>query len=185
MKRVVAFIAFVALFATGAQAQIVGATNQRGGSNSDKPSYRQTGSYLKFEVGTPFSIAYDYQISPYFAVGGGLGYHFPEIYSPFVFAENNILSFAECTVSTPGNRWGLFANLRMGPGCCISDGTSFFFYYGLSVGGSFRNFRLGVGIQNGMFDEQFSWQGNVSPLYTYIEHGLMLYFSYSLPIGTR
>lgn len=174
MKRILLTIVILATLATAAQAQVIGATSNDAGSRQNTSTYKQKGSYLKFEAGYPFSIAYDYQISPYIALGGGVGFHLIEVFS------HGPMAFGEFTASTPFHRWGLFTNLRFGLGL---GGNEFLYgYYGVSVGGSYKNFKLGIGIQDGMRVVRWISSNGDSGSETYFGHGLMLYVSYSLPL---
>ena len=166
MKRILLTIVILATLATAAQAQVIGVTSKDNGSSQNTSTFKQKGSYLKFEVGTPISIAYNYRINPYIALGGGIGFQIPFL---FIDADGGPLVFGEFTASTPLQRWGLFVDARSGVGMWSGQA---YFYYGLSAGGSYKNFKLGVGVHNGIFVD----------MENYIEHGLMLYVSYSLPL---
>jgi len=72
MKRIVFFICFAAL-AFSASAQMVGATNRQSGGRMTTFDNQQAQHQLVIELGQPTSVAYNYRLTPYIAVGGGLG----------------------------------------------------------------------------------------------------------------
>ena len=98
--------------------------------------YRQTGGYIRFLAGyTMFlSLAYDYQISPYFMIGCGAGYGygtcqcivtydnpaFGDINGTIIEAgsyprnEPAIPIYFETELRTPKYKWSLFINAKAG-----------------------------------------------------------------------
>ena len=172
MKRYITIIALLAFCVAGAQAQIVGATNGSSlGSDNTRSTYRQKGGYLKIEAGQPVSLAYDYQFNSYVAVGCGAGFQFDDI---LIDGDEAVLVFSEFTASTPLQKAGLFANVKLGLGVCRSHS---FPYGSASIGGSLGNFKLGVGVQNGV-DIRYYTDCDVA----YSKFGITLYLSYSLPL---
>ena len=167
MKRNIILISLLFFCAMGAQAQIVGATNGSSlGRDSNKSTYRQKGGFLKFEAGIPISLVYDYQTNPYLSFGGGIGYRFPY--------QQNLSVFGEITASTPLQKWGFFADARLGLGRNINWADTFP-YVGFSVGARLWNFRLGAGVQTTSYYHNYDDYHETYFFY-------MVYLSYSLSL---
>lgn len=104
--------------------------------------YRPTGSILKFDLLNPTSIAYGYQISHGFMVGGGFGF-----VASYYEKENGGSSrlfpsiIAEARFSTPKYVWSLYADCRIG---YVFDKVDSFFG-GIQLGVMFKRLSLGVG----------------------------------------
>lgn len=181
MKRIVIIVCLAAL-SLGAQAQMVGATNrQQGGGfsmGSNDPEYHPTGAVIHFEVGYPIlAIGGGYQLNPNVMVGGGIalfgnserysGYYQHTEYNGYthsyenrthvgdVYAYNILPIYAEARFSTPGYRWSLFADVKLGFVLGMSADREWGedIYYGVGnplfmafqVGAGFKNLSLGVG----------------------------------------
>lgn len=99
----------------------------------ESSQYRKTGHYLSFAAGLPhyFTIAYRYQMTPSFAVGGGAGFGYVEglegihydwdsdtedwDYGYSFYNNNNVIPiFAEIDLRTPKYKWSLFLNVKLG-----------------------------------------------------------------------
>lgn len=129
---------------------------------SDDPLYRSTGGSLRFLGGATdviFSMAYNYQITSSFLIGGGVGYgegRYEEkgYYSEYERSNPAIPVYLETEFRTPRYKWSLFVNLKVG--------MHFFFdkredtydrtydykplFASCTFGGSWKNLNLGVGI---------------------------------------
>jgi len=127
MKRIITFIALLSLFATGLQAQIIDATNnsthKQEKTSSNSPIYKPTGHYLRAEVGYPHyaSLAYGYQLNPYFMLGAGGGYGALSIknYDMYNYYYRRGGSwgfplFIEAIFSTPKHKCSFIADIKFG-----------------------------------------------------------------------
>lgn len=129
MKRVITLVAFVALFATGAQAQMVGATNNSSPGKTTSSYYRPTGHYLRVEAGFPnfISVAYGYQVASWFRVGAGAGfgmmtYYYHEYYDSYYDYYSygyetlgiGFPVYTELTFNTPRYKWAFFVDWKIG-----------------------------------------------------------------------
>ena len=142
MKHRFSMCMIMVAFASGANAQMVGATNSQSGGfagSGAEPQYRETGWRLNVEVGTSTAISFGYQVTPNLMVAAGM-----EMVSDFDYMLIWGPVFAQVRLSTPMYRWSLFADLRFG-------WTVFSFYGGKSVsqatvGVGYKNWSLGGGV---------------------------------------
>lgn len=184
MKKTLLMLALVAV-AFGAQAQMVGATNRQNGTfspSTNDPVYRPTGALLHFEVGYPvLAIGGGYQMNPNVMVGGGVAYfgnrrtydgcyqaetymgpsygYVNTTYNGSVYVYNILPVYAEARFSTPGYRWSLFADVKIGLALAMSSdsdkdthgGSSIYnemgnpLFMAFQAGASFKNLSLGLG----------------------------------------
>lgn len=106
-------------------------------ANND-PFYKPTGEYLRCLVSftdIPFSIAYDYQLTPTLMIGAGtgLGTGYP--------------IYLETELRTPRYKWSLFVNMKLGAYIFAHNYKPLL--ASLSVGSSWKNLNIGLGITTG------------------------------------
>ena len=104
------------------------------------PRYRPTGSYLRFGLGAVniiASIAYNYQITPSFMVGAGVGVGDEEEHF-----TATLPIYAEVELRTPRYDWSLFINTKIGCNAISDYGIIFF---NVSAGFGYKNLNLGIG----------------------------------------
>lgn len=162
MKRIV-IAAILLAFGFSANAQIVGATNNqevpRTRTSDTSPLDRPTGSYLRFEGGFPIiaSVAYCYQFTHSFMIGGGMGYGLSGGY--WYSSLNTTVGhpcmpiFIEAEIRTPRFKWSLFFNIKYGYNVFLSNpydnrSTDDVFYTRIlttSAGVGYKNLSLGCG----------------------------------------
>lgn len=157
---------------------------------SDDPLYRSTGGSLRFLGGAPdviFSMAYNYQITSSFLIGGGVGFglgRYEYYYNDFDKSEGinpAIPVYLETEFRTPRYKWSLFVNLKVGMHFFFDkreDNYGYGSYYtydykplfaSCTFGGSWKNLNLGVGITTA------GWYG---------EFPITVSLSYNLPFKT-
>ena len=182
MKRIIIIIALLALFATNAQAQIIGATNnapQKPEQTTRIENNALSKHYLRFEweYYNGFRAAYGYQINRRFSVGAGIGSYIPKVkkYNGDTFIDYGFYVFSDITYSIPVNEWSIFFKLRF-------DQRLHSYYYSrfrpilhitLQPGVSYKNFSLGIGRYGWGLSEDYGW-----PIYEY----LGINFIYSLQL---
>lgn len=139
--------------------------------NND-PYYRPAIESLRFQVGANdinFSIAYNNQLTPSFMVGGGAGIGFGR-YDEYDYSWNYnsqyhhstssdlaVPIYLETELRTPRYEWSLFVNLKLGMYIFLdkmpNHGPYEYKYHpllaSLSVGGSWKNVNLGIGVSSG------------------------------------
>ena len=170
MKRFLSFFVMVTVLAGYADAQIIGATNRSNPSNpnsSTTPEYRKTGASLRISSGFPNVglLAFDYQLTPSFLVGGGGGVN--------VCNEVNIPIFGEIELRTPRYKWSIFLNVKSGYGFLYED-----VFFAAMVGVSYKNISLGFGLSTSQY---YSYHSNYE--YSGFEWILpMVSLSYNLPL---
>lgn len=164
---------------------------------SDDPFYRSTGGSLRFLVGASdviFSMAYNYQITSSFLIGGGVGYgeglYEKKRYNnglldyKYKWESSNpaIPVYLETEFRTPRYKWSLFVNLKVGMHFFFDKREDYYedgFYYtydykplfaSCTFGGSWKNLNLGVGITTA------GWY--------YVGAPITVSLSYNLPLKT-
>lgn len=206
MKRTV-IAALLLAVGLSAQAQMIGATNNqqtpRTRTSDSTPLYQLTGSYLRFEGGFPIiaSAAYCYQFTPWFMLGGGVGfgmsggYYWSEIYysdfNPEHYRDERPGSwcmpvFIEAELRTPRYKWSLFLNLKFGYNAFKrSDFSHTFYNNGLFTEYGDRYYPFLFTASTGVSYKNFSFgAGYSSALYSSaFKAHLNAYISYSLPLG--
>lgn len=153
--------------------------------NND-PYYRPAIESLRFQAGAKdinFSIAYNNQLTPSFMVGGGagLGWGRYETYNYLWSHYDNtdhlaVPIYLETELRTPRFEWSLFVNLKVGMYVFLykeKHSTVYEDKYhpllaSLSVGGSWKNVNLGIGVTSG----------------GYIETPITIFLTYNLPFRT-
>ncbi len=203
-----------------ASAQMIGATNSQGTYRpaDNTPAIRPTGPALRLGLATPYvSLAFDYHITPYIMAGVGVGYggammsRYQEYYRSPVYSydwycyrteytdyydiQDCIPLYLEAEVHTPGAKWSVFLNVKVGynmtfnGGGYYSDGreTNSVIYaweqytireefkddplfFCALVGVGYKNFNLGIGYSK-------------AP-YAIAAEALAVNLSYDLPIAT-
>ena len=171
MKKAILLLTLVVI-ATVAQAQMVGATNRQNGSfspSTNDPVYRPTGVVLHFEVGSPMAVAVGYQLTPNVMVGAGFGYYYADYsscnfesyyyytytsgsgdwgYNHFQIEGDPRGPFLEVRGSTPGYRWSVFGDVKLGYNMASyypDSAECSRIYIGLQAGVSYKNLSLGAG----------------------------------------
>ena len=197
-------------------AQMIGATNSQGTFRpaGDSPLIRPTGPSLRFGAGNSMvSVAFDYQFTPWLLAGGGVGYgrvwmygytehfHRETTSSPWVssykevdngYGKKGLPLFLEGEVRTPGYKWSLFLNMKVGLTFPLEEVDSAYdgrndayaqydvvareykyslFRIELLAGFGYKNLSMGIGYTNSC-----DLAGN--------DDGFIMSFSYNLPITT-
>lgn len=207
MKKTLLVLALFAVVVT-AQAQMVGATNRQSGSFSsgvNDPTYRPTGAVLHFEAGSPWAAAVGYQVTPNVMVGAGYGYYYADYnsssfesyhytsytsgggywdYNYFQIEGNPMGPFLEVRGSTPGYRWSVFGDVKLGYNLASyypDSAECSRIYIGLQAGIGYKNLSLGAGalLIPGIFTVTNS-QG-IREKTNFTEFSLSL--SYNLPVA--
>ena len=207
MKKTLFALALIAV-ATVMQAQVVGATNRQNGSissSTNDPVYRPTGAVLHFEAGSPWAAAVGYQVTSNVMVGAGFGYYYTshqhshyESYHYESFGGGNggwypnTFSiegdpngpFLEMRGSTPGYRWSVFGDVKLGYNLASyypDSAKCSRIYIGLQAGIGYKNLSLGAGalLIPGVFTVTNS-QG-IREKTNFTEFSLSL--SYNLPVA--
>lgn len=134
-------------------------------ANND-PFYKPTGEYLRCLVSftdIPFSIAYDYQLTPTLMIGAGtglgtgyssyLGYsYWDDGYLRYVEGALGIPIYLETELRTPRYKWSLFVNMKLGAYIFLNKESAHNYkplLASLSVGSSWKNLNIGLGITTG------------------------------------
>ncbi|MBR4774370.1 MAG: hypothetical protein IK010_08080 [Bacteroidales bacterium] len=140
------------------------------------PSYRPTGSSLRFTLGYADilgSLAYNYQITPRFMIGGGAGIGFGN--GPVELGDRVAIPFyLEADLRTPRYTWSLFVNVKVGMWYFLDYNEEYEYHPilgSLALGGSHKNLNLGFGITTGVL----SGHG-------YLFNPLVFFLSYNLPL---
>ena len=207
MKKALFMLVLVATLAA-AQAQMVGSTNRQNGSissSTNDPVYRPTGAVLHFEAGSPWAVAVGYQVTPNVMVGAGYGYYYTSYqnssfetyhyssytygggywdYNYFQIEGNPMGPFLEVRGSTPGYRWSVFGDVKLGYNLASyypDSAECSRIYLGLQAGIGYKNLSLGAGalLIPGMFTVTNS-QG-IREKANFTEFSLSL--SYNLPVA--
>lgn len=180
MKRIILCV-ILCVFALSMKAQKQEDVIARRGSyqiEETKTSYRQTGPMLRLSAGTNIygAIAYDYQVSSSFMIGGGIGvtetwekdvnyYDYGGIYD----CEAFLPIYIETEIRTPKYKWSLFLNLKVGGIISIGYENVDYFFASMMAGFSYKNISIGGGL---------STMGN------YNFGNLVLSISYDIPFST-
>lgn len=147
---------------------MVGATSNSSNRTTSNSLDRPTGHYLRLEAGFPnfFTVAYGYQINPWFMVGGGGGfgfitYHYHEAHTSYYDEWMGLGTplFAELIYNTPKQQTSFFIDLKLGANIAYdyeyenwhTDGSCDYnksrkFYSSLNLGAGFGNFGVFGGI---------------------------------------
>lgn len=165
---------------------------------SDDPFYRSTGGSLRFLGGATdviFSMAYNYQITSSFLIGGGVGYGFGryeekqyyngKLDNEYERIDPAIPVYLETEFRTPRYKWSLFVNLKVGMHFFFDKREDYDDIYSWATprytydykplfasctfGGSWKNLNLGVGITTA------GW---------YYDVPITVSLSYNLPLKT-
>lgn len=162
------------------------------------PLYRPTGGSLRFLVGVPdllFSIAYNQQITSGFMVGGGVGYgrgkYVVRYWDSWGYDYDErtadcIPIYFETELRTPKYEWSLFINLKAGIGIFPEKKEDYYyngkpeytyeyrtFLASVTIGGSYKNLNLGVGISTwGIPDVPVVFSLSYNLPFTAIDKGL-------------
>lgn len=166
MKKIVLIAAMLLAFGLSANAQMIGATNNQGTYRpvGDNSGYRQTGSVLHFELGGyTHALGYGYQFNPYLRASLGVG-----LFVDYEFEDACLPIFAELRLSTPRQRFSLYADIKFGYNF-IRD-KDYPFVNALQLGLSFKKFSIGAGVV--MFDHNKE-----------IYFGPNFSFGWSFPLG--
>lgn len=180
MKKVLLFVLLFLGIGFSANAQMIGATNnQRTFRTTEGTStiYRPTGPSLRLSAGTNIygSIAYNYQITHNFMIGGGLGvtesweddyYEYGYYFSNWD-CEASLPLFLEAEIRTPRYDWSVFFNMKAGLNIPLYTVRNLFFASAM-VGVSYKNLSIGGG---------YSTIGN------YNFENIVLSISYNLPLS--
>ena len=179
MKKKISLAALLLAICLSANAQMIGATNnQRTFRTTEGTStlYRPTGPSLRLSAGTNIygSIAYNYQITHNFMIGGGLGvtesleadYIGISIHS--YNYEASLPLFLEAEIRTPRYDWSVFFNLKAGLNIPLMNTLRNLFFVSTMVGVSYKNLSIGGG---------YSTMGN------YNFENIVLSISYNLPLS--
>ncbi len=201
MKKIVIAALALLTLVTCANAQMVGATNrQQGGfsTSSNDPVYRPTGAVLHFEAGGTtngqglVTLGWGYQMTPNVMLGAGLGlYGYSsqnDIYYGFGAIDGITPLFFETRLSTPGYRWSVYADLKLGYDLALISSFNECpdtidyrqrFFVGLQGGVGYKNLGLGMGFL--FMPKPFASYDNVKTDYNYS----FFYFnlSYNLPVA--
>lgn len=161
--------------------------------NND-PYYRPAIESLRFQVGANdinFSIAYNNQLTPSFMVGGGAGLgwgRYDKYWLSYYYNTRELEGtstaiampiYLETELRTPRYEWSLFVNLKLGMYIFLDkrhDYDRYEYKYrpllaSLSVGGSWKNVNLGIGVTSGGFVDD-------------IETPITIFLTYNLPFRT-
>ena len=180
MKKLLFFATLLVAFVSLADAQIIGSTNSATSPRSPKvdnsPLYRPTGGYIRFSGGFPtlLSVAYNYQLTPSFMFGGGVGVGFVrQVYRYWEAGElveqkiensdelGSMPIYAEAELRTPKYKWSLFLNIKVGYSLFTPEDKEVWRYgnyteqrhyspwlIAVAAGASYKNLHLGVGMSN-------------------------------------
>ena len=145
MKKIVLLL-FLAISVV-ASAQMIGATNSQGTFRpaEDSPLIRPTGPAIRLSVGSPMvTLAYNHWLKPWLMFGAGAGYNNAFIYRYEEFydkpanswnwvlhdtysnsnvwgANDCIPVFLEAEARTPGYKWSVFLNVKLGYNIMFDD----------------------------------------------------------------
>lgn len=146
MKKIVLLL-FLAVSMV-ASAQMIGATNNQGTFRpaGDSPLIRPTGPAIRLSVGSPMvTLAYSHWLKPWLMLGAGAGYNyaFIECYQEYYDKPANswdwvlhdtytsvnmywgandcIPVFLEVEARTPGYKWSVFLNVKLGYNIMFDD----------------------------------------------------------------
>lgn len=180
MKKKISLAALLLAICLSANAQMIGATNNQRTSRTTEGTstlYRPIGPSLRLSAGTNIygSIAYNYQITHNFMIGGGLGvtesweddYYGYGIYVSNWNCEASLPLFLEAEIRTPRYDWSVFFNLKAGLNIPLYTVRNLFFVSTM-VGVSYKNLSIGGG---------YSTMGN------YNFENIVLSISYNLPLS--
>ena len=165
MKKII-IIALLALLATNASAQIIGATDNS--QNSGYSLYKPTGHYIKFEAGYPqfASIAYGYQVNPDIMFGGGLGFGYMYFEVGSIHNDSSYLVldglgfplYTEVVFSTPNHAVSFLVDIKLGYNIQLGKDSYYYEYnyyfkgrklFGaINAGIAYKNFSLCAGVSS-------------------------------------
>lgn len=153
------------------------------------PLYRPTGGSIRFLVGRSdifLSMAYNYQITSGFLLGGGAGFGTGRCYRHSSWNNNTEIDHCECfpvfletELRTPRYKWSFFVNAKVGYCIFFNKRKDYFngsyesfdykpIFANFTIGGSYKNINLGGGISTmGLEREKVA---------------LTVSFSYNLPL---
>ena len=187
MKKILFLATMLVAFASLADAQIIGSTNSATSPHTPKvdnsPLYRPTGSYIRFSGGYPtlLTAAYNYQLTPSFMFGGGVGLGCVRrmwmkwiadewVFQNWMKTDPQVMPiYAEAEFRTPRYRWSMFLNIKVGYSLFTPEDIIRKSYDGhyadnyspwliaVTTGASYKNLHLGVGVSNVVFPDEDSF----------------------------